>query len=35
VSATWSTWYALRRVRLPGFSMMRILGKRQISPAQA
>jgi hypothetical protein len=35
VSATWSTWYALRRISMPGLSIMRILVKRQVSPAQA
>jgi hypothetical protein len=34
VSATWSTWYALRRIRFPGF-LMGMLLKRQMRPARA
>ena len=35
VSATWSTWYALRRIRFPGFTLMGMLLKRQMRPARA
>ena len=35
VSATWSTWYALRRIRFPGLTLMGMLLKRQMRPARA
>jgi hypothetical protein len=35
VSATWSTWYALRRIRFPDFTLIGMLLKRQMRPARA
>ena len=35
ICASWSTWFALKRVKLQNFARMSMLGKRQTSPAQA